>query len=68
MTLKLCNESATRFRWGGRYAPTDALLKTFVLSSVPKRMELEQFLELVADKYGLIIGSKESERYSKHLA
>lgn len=47
-----------------RYAPTDAFLKTLVLSSVRKRMELEQFLEKVADKYGIVIGSKEAERYS----
>jgi hypothetical protein len=48
-----------------RYAPTDSLLKTLVLSTVEKRMELEQFLKRVADKYGIVIGNKEAERYAE---
>lgn len=48
-----------------RYAPTDAFIKTLVLSTVEKRMELEQFLQKVSEKYGLVLGSVEAERYSK---
>jgi hypothetical protein len=48
-----------------RYAPTDAFIKTLVLSTVSKRMELEQFLQKLSEKYGLILGSVEAERYSK---
>lgn len=48
-----------------RYAPTDALLKTLVLSTVEKRMELEQFLEVLFDKFGMILGHKEAEGYAK---
>ena len=48
-----------------RYAPTDAFIKTLVLSTVGKRMELEQFLQKLSENYGLILGSVEAERYSK---
>lgn len=47
-----------------RYAPTDAFFKTLVLSTVKKRMELEQFLQTLNDNYGLILGSAGAEIYS----
>jgi hypothetical protein len=44
-----------------RYAPNDLLLKTLVLSNVPKRMELGQFLQVLFERYGLVLGEKEAE-------
>jgi hypothetical protein len=44
-----------------RYAPTDALLKTLVLASVPTRMEFQEFLATLHSKYGLIIGDRQAE-------
>ncbi len=43
-----------------RYAPTDNLLKTLVLTNVPERMEFKEFLRKLHDKYGFIIGDKEA--------
>jgi len=44
-----------------RYAPNDGLLKTLIFSSVPKRMELNQFLSRLATRYGLIFGDRQAE-------
>jgi hypothetical protein len=44
-----------------RYAPNDNILKTLVFSSVPKRMELNQFLDRLAKRYGLIFGDRQAE-------
>ena len=43
-----------------RYAPTDSLLKTLVLCCVPKRMEFQEFLDTLYQKYGFIIGEKQA--------
>jgi hypothetical protein len=43
-----------------RYAPTDSLLKTLVLCCVPKRMEFQEFLDKLYQKYGFIIGEKQA--------
>lgn len=43
-----------------RYAPTDSLLKTLVLTNVPERMEFQEFLTILNLKYGFIIGDKEA--------
>ncbi len=45
-----------------RYAPTDNLLKTLLFANVPKRMELNHFLNHLADRYGLIFGDREAEQ------
>lgn len=45
-----------------RYAPTDALLKTLLFANVEKRVELQQFLERLHRRYGLVFGDKEAER------
>lgn len=45
-----------------RYAPTDELLKTLILANVPVRMEYGEFLELMFERYGLVIGDKEARR------
>lgn len=46
-----------------RYAPTDRLLKTLVVSCVPKRMEFKDFLATLADRYGLIIGDHQAKAF-----
>ncbi|WP_339307030.1 hypothetical protein NST33_04875 [Paenibacillus sp. FSL L8-0435] len=43
-----------------RYAPQDTLLKSLVLCVVPKRMEFQDFLEKLYEKYGFIIGDKQA--------
>jgi hypothetical protein len=43
-----------------RYAPTDSLLKTLVLCCVPGRMEFQEFLDKLYQKYGFIIGEKQA--------
>ncbi|AUM66901.1 hypothetical protein C0R09_21550 [Brevibacillus laterosporus] len=46
-----------------RYAPHDSLLKSLVLSVVPERMEFQDFLSELYDKYGIIIGDRQAEDY-----
>lgn len=43
-----------------RYAPTDSLLKTLVLCTVPFRMEFQLFLSELNRKYGFIIGDRQA--------
>ena len=45
-----------------RYAPDDALLKALLLANVPKRLELQEFLETLHRRYGLIFGEREAAR------
>ncbi len=47
----------TRFR----YAPTDQLMKTLLFASVGRRMEFGEFLGLLYERYGLVIGDREAE-------
>ncbi|HMZ19876.1 MAG TPA: hypothetical protein PLD20_18210 [Blastocatellia bacterium] len=49
-----------------RYAPTDALLKTLLLTNVERRMELGEFLALLYARYGFVIGECEAERALAH--
>jgi hypothetical protein len=44
-----------------RYAPQDMLIKSLVLCVVPKRMEFQDFLEKLYEKYGFIIGDKQAQ-------
>lgn len=46
-----------------RYAPHDSLLKSLVLSVVPERLEFQEFLSKLYDKYGIIIGDRQAEDY-----
>jgi hypothetical protein len=46
-----------------RYAPTDRLLKTLVLSCVERRSEFKDFLVLLHERYGLVIGDQQARRY-----
>jgi hypothetical protein len=39
-----------------RYAPTDRLLKTLVVTCVGRRVEFKEFLETLHDRYGIVIG------------
>lgn len=45
-----------------RYVPSDALLKTIVLTNVPVRMEFRQFLELLYTRYKMVFGPAEAAR------
>ncbi|HTX50135.1 MAG TPA: hypothetical protein VME40_12200 [Caulobacteraceae bacterium] len=46
-----------------RYAPTDRLLKTLVVTCVAKRLEFRDFLAVLADRYGLIIGDHQAKAF-----
>lgn len=43
-----------------RYAPTDSLLRTLVFASVPTRMEFQEFLAQLHQKYGFVIGDRQA--------
>jgi len=44
-----------------RYAPNDDFLKALLFANVEKRIELNQFLELLWKRYALIFGDREAE-------
>jgi hypothetical protein len=46
-----------------RYAPTDRLLKTLVVCSVSRRLEFKDFLALLHDRYGLVIGDYQARSF-----
>jgi hypothetical protein len=52
--------SSRRSSRSTRYAPTDRLLKTLVVSAVERRMELKDFLVLLWERYGIIIGDQQA--------
>jgi hypothetical protein len=45
-----------------RYAPNDDLLKALIMANVPVRMEYNEFLDRLFDRYGFVFGEKEAER------
>ncbi len=45
-----------------RYAPTDGLLKTLLLANVVDRMELNEFLQRIYERYGFIIDDRQAEK------
>ena len=45
-----------------RYAPNDDLLKALIMANVPTRMEYNEFLARLFDRYGLVFGEREAER------
>jgi hypothetical protein len=53
--------SSSRSSRRTRYAPTDSLLRTLVLASVPTRMEFQEFLAKLHQKYGFVIGDRQAE-------
>jgi hypothetical protein len=44
-----------------RYAPTDDLMKTLLLATVPHRMEFGEFLRELYLRYGFVVGPREAE-------
>ena len=44
-----------------RYAPNDEFLKALLYANVEKRMELQQFLALMWQRYSLVFGDREAE-------
>lgn len=48
-----------------RYAPNDRLLKSLVLVTVPLRTEFQKFLQMLFDRYGLVIGDLQAETQIK---
>lgn len=46
-----------------RYAPTDRLLKTLVVCCVEVRMEYKDFLKLLHDRYGILVGNHQAARF-----
>jgi hypothetical protein len=46
-----------------RYAPTDRLLKTLVVCCVDRRLEFKDFLKLIHDRYGLIVGDQQARSF-----
>lgn len=46
-----------------RYAPNDNLLRTIIFANVERRMELNQFLNQLYQRYNLIFSDKEAEQF-----
>jgi len=44
-----------------RYAPTDQLLKSLVLANVSQEIQLEEFLDRLFTRYGLVLGCRQQE-------
>ncbi|MDE9465094.1 hypothetical protein [Xenorhabdus bovienii] len=57
--------SSRRLSRRTRYAPSDRLLKTLVITMVEGRMEFTEFLRESRKRYGLIFGDVEGERFVK---
>jgi hypothetical protein len=46
-----------------RYAPTDRLLKTLVVACVGERLEFKDFLTLLYERYGFVIGDAQARPF-----
>ena len=46
-----------------RYAPNDQILKTLVVANVAKRMEFQEFLHVLHQRYGMVIGHHQATAY-----
>lgn len=46
-----------------RYAPTDRLLKTLVVACVGERLEFKDFLTLLYERYGFVIGDAQARMF-----
>lgn len=44
-----------------RYAPNDSFLKALILANVKDRMEFKRFLQILFERYGMVIGEREAE-------
>lgn len=58
---RLIGMSSRRSSRSTRYAPTDRLLKTLVVTCVDRRQEFNEFLAHLASRYGIIIGDRQAE-------
>lgn len=54
--------SSRRLSRRTRYAPNDSLIKSLVITIVEDRMQFDEFLTEVKNRYGLIIGDAEGAR------
>lgn len=57
--------SSRRLSRRTRYAPNDRLLKTLVISMVDDRMQFDEFLSEMRNRYGMVIGDAEGARLVK---
>lgn len=57
--------SSRRLSRRTRYAPNDRLLKTLVVTMVDERMQFDEFLALLNERYGFVIGDVEGSRLIK---
>ena len=57
--------SSRRLSRRTRYAPNDRLLKTLVISMVDDRMQFDEFLSEIRNRYGMVIGDAEGARLVK---
>ena len=48
-----------------RYAPSDQLLQSLVLANVPEMQPLEEFLDILFLRYGLVFGSRQQDAVQK---
>jgi hypothetical protein len=46
-----------------RYTPSDQLLKSIVITTVHRRYEFQEFLEILNERYGLVIGHRQAASY-----
>lgn len=46
-----------------RYAPSDRLLKSIIFATVPRRMEFQDFLGVLFERYGFVIGHRQAGSY-----
>ena len=46
-----------------RYAPNDHILRSLIFANVPRRMEFQQFLDVLHERYGFIIGHRQAATY-----
>ena len=44
-----------------RYAPNDHFLKSLVITVVDKRMPFDDFLEVIKNRYGLVVGEAQAQ-------
>ena len=57
---RLTGLSSRRSSRSTRYAPTDRLLKTLVVSRVDRQVEFNEFLASLHERYGIVIGDQQA--------
>lgn len=55
--------SSRRSSRNTRYTPKDMFLKTLILCTISGRMEFQEFLQRLYEKYGIIIGLQQARAY-----